>query len=174
MKKPVYFLVIIIFFFSCNRNSKTPKKEKSTIDLTQTDKEEKIVEPKEELILPPPTNCNETFDEFDMFFERFSKDSVFQKNRVKYPLKYTQYDEYNYDVLVTEVIARDEFIVFISHNLDSLARTSEFSQYEIRLEKKDSSYVYIRSGIDNGINLECNFELIKNCWFLISVLNESI
>ncbi len=52
MKKPAYLLVIIILFFSCNHNSKTPKKEKSTIDLTQTDKEEKIVEPKEELILP--------------------------------------------------------------------------------------------------------------------------
>ena len=166
MKKTVYFLVIIILFFSCNRNSKTPKKEKSTIDLTQTDKEEKIVEPKEELILPPPTNCNETFDEFDMFFERFSKDSVFQKNRVKYPLKHIYYKDLT-DVKPT--------IDFIQNKKSNYYRYFDFTEdkvaidYEVSFDKVESTYLYKRGGIDNDYRIILSFEVFSGCWFLVSI-----
>ena len=173
MKKPVYFLVIIVLFFSCNRNSKTPKKEKSTIDLTQTDKEEKIVESKEELILSPPTNCNETFDDFEVFFERFSKDSVFQKNRVKYPLKHIYYkDLIDDDVTIDFITDRKSYYYkYTDFTKDKDAVNNEYGKFEVYFQKKDSTFLYKRSGIDNDIRVIFSFEILNSCWFLVSIEN---
>lgn len=166
MKKLAYILAVISLFLGCNRSGKISKKEitGSIIDSAKTTQQELTVQQKE-IILPPPSNCEETFDDF---FERFGKDSIFQKRRKKYPLKNIYYKDMLDDEVTTELITdRNSYY----YKYFDFAEDISATDYEVAFEKKDSICMYKRSGVDNDYYLIFNFKILDGCWFLVSIEN---
>ena len=92
-------------------------------------------------------------EDFNTFFEKFKKDSVFQKQRVVFPLKVRVF---NIDNLKTEENSFEE-------------KDYEFlkiDENEVSMEKKISkdSVKIILKGKDNGIYIETQFLKDKGIW----------
>ena len=101
-------------------------------------------------------------EDFNAFFEKFKKDSVFQKQRVVFPLKVRVF---NIDNLKTEENSLEE------ENYE-LFRIDE---NEVSMEKKISkdSVKIILKGKDNGIYIETQFLKDKGIWKLESYNDQS-
>ena len=101
-------------------------------------------------------------EDFNAFFEKFKKDSVFQKQRVVFPLKVRVF---NIDNLKTEENSLEE-------------KDYEFlkiDENEVSVEKKISkdSVKIILKGKDNGIYIETQFLKDKGIWKLESYNDQS-
>ena len=101
-------------------------------------------------------------EDFNTFFEKFKKDSVFQKQRVVFPLKVRVF---NIDNLKTEENSLEE-------------KDYEFlkiDENEVSMEKKISkdSVKIILKGKDNGIYIETQFLKDKGIWKLESYNDQS-
>ena len=101
-------------------------------------------------------------EDFNTFFEKFKKDSVFQKQRVVFPLKVRIF---NIDNLKTEENSLEE-------------KDYEFlkiDENEVSVEKKISkdSVKIILKGKDNGIYIETQFLKDKGIWKLESYNDQS-
>ena len=101
-------------------------------------------------------------EDFNTFFEKFKKDSVFQKQRVVFPLKIRVF---NTDNLITEENSFEE-------------KDYEFlkiDENEVSMEKKISkdSVKIILKGKDNGIYIETQFLKDKGIWKLESYNDQS-
>jgi hypothetical protein len=112
---------------------------------------------------------NENINEsklFTDFFDKFSKDSIFQKKRVLFPLKYTS--EEIEEGLVHETIDESKWY-YIDFNKDKFANSLSEDAYSFEIIKKKDKVEYIRKGIDNGINVIFVFKLKDGRWYLTSV-----
>ena len=101
-------------------------------------------------------------EDFNAFFEKFKKDSVFQKQRVVFPLKVRVF---NIDNLKTEENSLEE------KNYEFL----KIDENEVSIEKKISkdSVKIILKGKDNGIYIETQFLKDKGIWKLESYNDQS-
>ena len=101
-------------------------------------------------------------EDFNAFFEKFKKDSVFQKQRVVFPLKVRVF---NIDNLKTEENSLEE------ENYELL----KIDENEVSIEKKISkdSVKIILKGKDNGIYIETQFLKDKGIWKLESYNDQS-
>ena len=101
-------------------------------------------------------------EDFNTFFEKFKKDSVFQKQRVVFPLKVRVF---NIDNLKTEENSLEE------KNYEFL----RIDENEVSMEKKISkdSVKIILKGKDNGIYIETQFLKDKGIWKLESYNDQS-
>ena len=101
-------------------------------------------------------------EDFNTFFEKFKKDSVFQKQRVVFPLKVRVF---NIDNLKTEENSLEE------ENYELL----KIDENEVSMEKKISkdSVKIILKGKDNGIYIETQFLKDKGIWKLESYNDQS-
>jgi hypothetical protein len=101
-------------------------------------------------------------DDFNTFFEKFKKDSVFQKQRVVFPLKVRVF---NLDNLKTEENSLEE------KNYEFL----KIDENEVSIEKKiyKDSVKIILKGKDNGIYIETQFLKDKGIWKLESYNDQS-
>jgi len=109
--------------------------------------------------------CNETFDSF---FERFSKDSIYQKSRVKYPLKWYYLEDNESNKLSFDVINKKEDYDYVDFTSDN-----QSDKYEVVHEKKEKEMNYILKGNDSGLFMTYKFKLIDGCWYMIEILDES-
>lgn len=115
--------------------------------------------------------CSQIDDSFDQFFVSFSKDSLFQKKRITFPLMYCSFDiEDNMDTVYVESEDWD----FIDFSLDNEAKNREIDAYDVVIKKGKKDVVYRRVGIDNGININYYFSLNETNWYLVKIVNKSI
>jgi hypothetical protein len=169
-KKILLFFFFFLLFASCIN------KKKNRIDLTSSStdttnqiiKREKTIFKIDTLSFKATQNCN---TEFNYFFERFSRDSMFQKSRVKYPLRWSYYSG-NYDKLQVEMINHQEFSYFDFEN-DVNAKGKKQGAFEVGMSISKDKVVYQRTGIDTGLLMSFQFKLINGCWFLVEILDES-
>ena len=101
-------------------------------------------------------------EDFNTFFEKFKKDSVFQKQRVVFPLKVRVF---NIDNLKTEENSLEE------ENYELL----RIDENEVSIEKKISkdSVKIILKGKDNGIYIETQFLKDNGIWKLETYNDQS-
>ncbi|WP_299260848.1 DUF4348 domain-containing protein [uncultured Aquimarina sp.] len=170
--KTTLLIVLVAFATGC-----VDKKETNSKDLDI--KAEKTNEPVLDTLQEPisdnpivPKNCGLNFE---AFFNRFSKDSVFQKSRVKFPLKMTYFDAYSSDTTTPEeeYIEQQDYQFFNLSN-DSEAANRDIDRFRAKIEKKENdTYIYYQLGIDNGIRVEFEFKKENNCWLFVSLKDES-
>lgn len=108
---------------------------------------------------------------FENFFETFSKDSIFQLNRVHFPLECQSFDID--DKVETVTIKESEW-----RNIDFLKDTSayknETDKFKPLIEKSNKDTVnYTREGLDNGIHIEYTFIKEKGKWYLVKIFDRS-
>jgi len=101
----------------------------------------------------------------------FSKDSVFQKERTKYPLKIAYYEDIDEDLSVR--YAKETESAYTDFTADTLAMNKKTDRFTFKIEKTDTKIIYKRVGYDNGIYISYIFSLFGNSWFLSEIRDES-
>ena len=143
--KKFFFVILLLTLFSCNRIDK-----------------------------PTPSAFIKQYREsFDPFFDRFNKDTIFQRSRVVFPIDnyLTPMEELNYEMVNQPIDSNDYLILDLTYH-DSLAK-QEFNAFQRNIQtKKDTTWVTF-TGIDNGIHEEFIFARRKGKWFLVKVVDAS-
>lgn len=109
-------------------------------------------------------------DGFREFFKRFAIDSMFQKHRIQFPLTYLYYADY-VDTLISEQIKSEDWH-YINFADDSLVAEQKVDAYDIMFRTTGSEQVeYVRTGIDNGINVTYVFRKEGKHWILTEIID---
>ncbi|CAM3431930.1 hypothetical protein [Flavobacterium chungbukense] len=130
-----------IFFLSCNKN----KVEESNLDSQTKNSFE--------------SKKTETAENFEEFNKKFHSDSIFQVSRVDFPIEgkhVSGFEQYNWTRKNWEFLAIP------------VAEKTEIGEYEHSLIKTDSLIIERFWIPDSGFEVERQFKLINNKWFLIS------
>jgi hypothetical protein len=103
-------------------------------------------------------------ENFDKFYERFHKDSVFQLNRVKFPLQGKQVNAAG-----TNSWKKDNWTMI-------KAKASEIntSEYNVKTSKTDNTYfegIYCKNC---GFSFEMKFQLINHKWYLVYLVDNDL
>ena len=148
MNKVLILLFSIILLFNCNENKKNNEVRKFQIE----------------------QKCNMTFE---TFFDKFSRDSIFQKKRIRFPLKESYVIDLESSKMQIDIIYSSEYS-FRNFKLDKEAKNKEYGKYTVDIEKVNDTIVnYKHKGIDNGIYRIFIFKQIKACWHLTEILDKS-
>jgi hypothetical protein len=166
--KHFYLFLLLMICFGCqdfkdrNIDSNRTKLEDSIMNTANTGRESK-----QESIID-----KDCLSDFESFFERFSRDSLYQKKMVKYPLKSEYYVGDSYDELTTELIESPKY-KFIDFKEDSNAMQNETGKYTIEKKRIHQGMIYTRFGYHNGIHISYEFKFTKICWFLVKITDQS-
>ncbi|WP_447637735.1 hypothetical protein [Flavobacterium microcysteis] len=107
-------IIAISSFLSCKQ-----KQEPKTQEIPEM-KTEKLIE-----------KTSADVEDFDAFFKKFSKDSVFQKKRTKFPLKTAYYEDVTEsEDLTVRYVKENEFIDFTK---DALAMNKETDKFTFKI-----------------------------------------
>lgn len=109
------------------------------------------------------TDKNVQSENFDDFFNKFKSDSLFQMERVKFPLTLVTWDLD--DNLATEEISRENWR-YLRLEYKNEFGTREIDAYtqEIKIYA-DSAKLELR-GVDNGIHVDYVFNKVNGQWTL--------
>lgn len=150
-------LIAAVIIISCNKATNKPavrEKQLSSSVVSDT------------LLL---SDCGETFDGF---FRRFSKDSIYQKEDVKFPLLNTYLNSGGDYEEVSEYI-QPEIYRFSPFHKNGEVVNLENGSFEVSVKNEKDSAFYQQKGIDNGIFTIAKFALINGCWYLVAVEDSS-
>ncbi|SHM85798.1 DUF4348 domain-containing protein [Flavobacterium saccharophilum] len=159
-QKAIVLLFFIAFlFFNCKNEIVKQKIKKQEIT-EQKDKNAAKQNPKV---------ANENFE---MFLDKFSQDSIFQISRVKFPLKVkeidlesmVELDENKSDFKERTILKSDYTKLDFTYPKDALTR--ELDRYTQKIKIKNNRAVVEIRGVDNGIYSDFYFEKIDGKWFL--------
>jgi hypothetical protein len=109
--------------------------------------------------------------DFDVFFEKFSLDSVFQKEHIKFPLKRSHLDN-DYQDFVSEDVTESEyhFMDFASHKN---GMKQEYDKYTVEITEGKDTVAYFMKGYDNSIMINITFSFFDGCWYLVEIEDAS-
>ena len=139
----------MILLLNCKQNKKN-NKEKEKFQIEQ--------------------NCNMTFEKF---FDKFSRDSIFQKKRILFPLKESYVVDLESSQMQIDMIDSSEYS-YRNFRLDKEAKNKKYGKYTVEIEKVNDTIVnYKHKGIDNGIYRIFIFKQIKACWHMTEILDKS-
>jgi len=171
MKKvKIISIICLMFLFACKKKTGESlfSKNDTIVSVSKVNTKDKT-EKKEDIKTQSFDSCNETFDEF---FERFSRDSLYQKSRVKYPLKWTYYESLENSKLTIEMRNHASYR-FFSFIKDAEASKKIYGAFEVIKLKQRDTIIYQRKGLDNGLLINFKFKLVDDCWFMVEILDES-
>lgn len=140
MKYFVIIVVILFVFISCADRGK---------------KDEKSI----------PQKTESQIENFEVFFDKFSSDSVFQSSRIKFPLPVETYD-IDSEKFDKSTIAADKWTFFNIKELDK-------KKYILNtIKEKDQNIVKIQVE-DTGVSVDYIFQKQEDKWMLIKIVDES-
>ena len=121
------------------------------------------------LVVGTNADAQNLTEKFNKFWKSYAANPSFQKERTKFPLSYSYYEEsyseYEDPSLVTEYIPAGEWN-YIDFN--------DTSEYNVEIQQKNSTkYEVFLSGNENGIAIEFLFELYEGKWYLSKVTDYS-
>lgn len=107
---------------------------------------------------------NESVEDFDMFYDKFHEDSLFQVSRIKFPLgglsvegvNKTPWTRENLPLLVTKI-----------YDIDTTKYKATYS----KTNKTFTQKVWIEN---SGFSSEYRFELIDNKWYLVYIFDQNL
>lgn len=128
--KNVFLIFVLFFLFNCNKEKAKESNPKISI-------------------------LKKTEEDFNKFFDKFQKDSVYQKQRVNFPLKCKVFDIDNF-ITEKKLLKENEYHYFY------------IDENEVSIEKKisnDSAKVILK-GKEDGVLIELKFLRINAIWKL--------
>lgn len=104
-------------------------------------------------------------ENFDIFFNEFQKDSIFQKDRIIFPLKCLQYDTEN-DSFSEMFINKKEW-----KYIDFSKLPENYLKKIIKIS--DDEFIYNIQIEDTGVSVNYIFENNNGKWYLVEIKDES-
>lgn len=146
------YLILILAFLGCKSETRKVEIEKPT------ESKKEVAE------VRIPENVD---NDFKVFLNYFSKDSIFQVSRINFPLKVMEVDENNTLEQINVTIQKKEFTKLdFEYPKDALTR--ELDRYTQTIKIKENKCIVEIRGVDNGIYSDYFFEKDKGKWFLKS------
>ncbi|KGO91560.1 hypothetical protein Q766_16960 [Flavobacterium subsaxonicum WB 4.1-42 = DSM 21790] len=111
---------------------------------------------------------------FDAFFKAFVKDSLYQREHIKFPLL-LHYYENSADTLITEYVGRDNYQHFLKlpqTDFQSYAKSKINYKHEIDRNKDTVTCIY--KAIESEQTLNYKFSYYNNCWYLVDIHDYSV
>lgn len=119
------------------------------------------------LLSPIQSGIDPVDRDFNMFIEKFSKDSAFQLNRTKFPLRIKQYDiDNDKDTILYEQRSAFEMKDFRKKRSDGIY--DQWKQ-EIVFDENDTKAKIEIRGTYNGIMVDYYFEKKDGMWILMNI-----
>jgi hypothetical protein len=139
MKKVMSFVAVIILFFACNKTKEEPIKIKTGINSTES---------------------------FENFFSKFSTNSRFRINRIKFPL-----DGFNSDE--TDTNAKDkpykwEKEDWLFYSAEDFTKNQNGDNKKTEIVKTNSFVTYRIYKENSGYDIQYRFKVYKDKWYLIN------
>ena len=161
-QKPKFFLFLISFLF-INCKNEISKNDNKKVEKSKIENQASKI----------------TDENFEDFLKDFSRDSIFQISRVKFPLKVKEIDlesmteiDENKSGLKERTILKSEYTKLdFTYPKDAL--TKELDRYSQKNILKNNLMTVEIRGIDNGIYSDFYFEKINGKWFLKSWKEQS-
>ena len=154
MEKTIKYLPLILLLtivISCQKKSEIIEKSEKEIS-------EKVIK-------------NNIDDNFNSFLEVFSKDSLFQISRVKFPFVQNEWIDPEKGTVKKLIDKKTYEILDFRYPKD--AQTRKFDRYTQKAKVNKNKIVIEIRGIDNGIYSDYFFEKINGKWMLISCNEQS-
>lgn len=107
---------------------------------------------------------------FEDFIKKFSKDSVFQLTRIKFPIiySYTSEDD-DTGVMSTKQIQKEEWKM-----IDLVDKMGFGEEVKIIEEIKNLKTIDLSvNGVDTGLSITYCFEQENNIWYLVKIIDQS-
>jgi hypothetical protein len=104
-------------------------------------------------------------EDFYLFLSRFCTDSVFQKQRIQFPLDVKCLDDDYNEKQEKRIEDKWRFRGFY-YECDSIATL--FYDFNRTFEDTDDRILEI-NGVENGVDIKCTFKRLKNHWVLIKL-----
>jgi hypothetical protein len=122
------------------------------------------------LVLATQLFAQQNTESFNAFWKTYTSDSVFQKERIRFPLPCTYYvyeDELDGDDIpeITENLYEKEWRFSDFH---------ETPEYQVEIKKEDDAYAVLLIGKECGIFVKYVFHLYEGKWYLTKVIDESM
>jgi len=108
-------------------------------------------------------NVNPIDKTFESFLSKFNNNSIFQINRVKFPLSIIQTESENFTEVHSKIERKDYKIIDLT--FDKADQKREGYTQQIKLSKNKAT-IEIR-GIENGIMADYYFEKVYGKWTLV-------
>jgi hypothetical protein len=120
---------------------------------------------------PETVTTNQKIENFDIFFEKFTNDSVFQKQRIKYPFKMAFFEA---ELENPEIEYYDNSnITYLNFKYKPDYAKREIDAYTQQVKfYKDTARIELR-GVDNGIFIDVDFITINGIWFCLQLIDTS-
>lgn len=103
-------------------------------------------------------------EEFESFLDKFGSDSLFQINRIKFPLEYVALNYDTYDEIKTTINKKDWRMDYLFMNAEK--RSQIYNNFSLSLKDTDER-VFCWHGVENGINVLYFFKRIERKWCLV-------
>lgn len=109
----------------------------------------------------PGTRTKNNNEDFDDFIYKFISDSLYQLDRIKFPLKSEQWDSDEVDSTRIEKNNWKTVRLFWAEQY----RPQIYDNFKKEMRDTDER-LFCWEGIENGINIEYKFSRIKGLWYL--------
>ncbi|WP_430907510.1 DUF4348 domain-containing protein [Maribacter sp. 2-571] len=162
--KQILILITFVFLFSCNNNNnvETTRLEKKIDSLKAELQKNKTPQP--EVKIEEKVTQEYNNESFNSFFYSFMTDSVFQRNRIKFPLKYHTTDiETMKDTLI--IIRKNEWKHNPFYFNTASERTQIYDNFEMKFQPSNERILHWY-GIEAGGNSKYYFTGFDGKWFL--------
>lgn len=150
----IFTFLIILLMCSCKNNSQ------AKIEISKSSKHTTYLVTEVQI------------ENFQLFLMNFQKDSIFQINRIKFPIKYYIYESGSYMDESGNVIDLNNREVIINENDWKYQNLVEYKK--IISKPNDNEYNLELQIEDTGVSVNYIFKLINDKWYLIEIKDESI
>ncbi len=165
--KCAFFIVAVSLWQSCKiPHEETTKKPivNDTLDNTHIIKSDN-----EEFVLLNAKDCD---SDFDLFFEKFKNDTVFQKTHVKFPYMFYYSDEDLPLDMKEEIVWKDDYkAIAFSAPMKTYPHTK--SPFTTNFVRNKDSISYIKQSTLNKTMIEYKFTTINGCWYMVEVVDNT-
>ena len=136
MKKTIYILSIsfVMFLFSCGSENNNSQND------VDTENDATIVE----------------VEDFDVFYEKFITDNVFQLERINFPLRGGAFDE-----MGEEKWEKDTWRP-LTENINDIDK----NEYTVKITETETSVKHVVELPNSGFSIDYTFEVIDEKWYL--------
>jgi hypothetical protein len=157
ISESIFFFFLLVVFVSCKRNDVL---QTVSVPREETKKSVRVEEKK-----PAVVESKNEQEDFNSFLKIFSNDSLFQRDRIHFPLKVKiNNDDFE---LVDYLITKEEYR---NINLDVQPQSMDYKQV---IHLKEEEAVIQQRGINNGIYIDYFFKRKNGKWQLSTWIDVS-
>jgi len=108
-------------------------------------------------------------NDFQNFIKEFFSDSIFQKERILFPLQVYDLDRHKLWAIILKEPADTINLILANNWKFHPSVATDTLHYEVQIKYSDNQVIYVERGVDLGLSTIYKFKIINRKWFLIRI-----